>query len=501
MLSIVPVLYMSAIVPPVFPEDGRPGDAGKLDRAVWLYDHENYDEALIPLQELRTGDPGSSTVAYYLGLTLKQMQRYKEARPHLEAAATLSPKINYAVPELIDLLYKLDEIEDAKKWVAVAEAEGVAPAQIAFMKGLILLKENKDVDGAIASFDKAGELDESLVGTVKYYKGMAYLQAKQLSKANEVFKDVVMTQPTADLATFANEYMDTISRVEDATKPFHGYATAGAQYDTNVVLMPDDETTVSGISDQADWRQVYTCQGDYNFRFGDNVSIKPGYSFYYAKQTDLGFYDMVSHDITLLPSFYFDKLAVTFPTHYNYVSVHDKGYLSTASVSNLTNYMIDRNDMAQFSFLYNRKIFLWPPDPADENRTSSEYVCSVGWYHFFAKNQGVFSLGYSMNCDDTKGENWRYWGNKLTMMSVIPVLKNVKWNIVCEYFYQDYLRKNNVYDKRRSDNIITVSNLVAIEVFKNAEVQLTYTFTDDNASIGVYKYTRNVFGAGMKYKF
>ncbi|MDO8536137.1 MAG: hypothetical protein Q7S30_03925 [Candidatus Omnitrophota bacterium] len=491
----------SLFLSPAFSADGKPAEEKKLDKAIWLFKHENYEEALIFLQELRRDDPQSSITAYYLGLTLKQLQRYKEARPQLEAAATLTPKIGNAVPELIDLLYKLDQLDEAKKWIDVAEKAGITPSQTAFMKGLILLKEDKDINAAIDAFNKAQSLDEALAGMVKYYKGLAYLQAKELSKAKEVFKEVVMTTPGQGLAAYANEYMDNISRVEETTKPFHGYAQGLMQYDDNVVLMPGDDGTVTGISEQADWRQAYTAQGDYNFRFGDNVSIKPGYSFYYGKQSNLGFYDMTSYDVTLLPSVYFDKLAVTFPTHYNYLTVDDKGYLSTIGVSNLDNYMINKNNMAQFSFLYNRKIFLWKLSPAEENRTSNEYSVSVGWYHFFAKNKGVFNLTYLLNYDDTIGNNWRYLGNRMIMFSTIPVAKQVNWTIGLDYFNQCFPKKNSVYEKGRYDNVLTVSNLIAIEVFKNAEVLIQYSFIKDGANIGIYKYGRGVYGAGMKYKF
>jgi len=210
---------------------------------------------------------------------------------------------------------------------------------------------------------------------------------------------------------------------------------------------------------------------------------------------------MTSHDITLLPSLYFDKLAVTFPTHYNYVTVNDKGYLSTVGISNVNNYMVNKTNMAQFSFFYNRKIFLWQPDPADENRTSNEYIASMGWYHFFAKNNGVFSLSYALNYDDTKGRDWRYLGNHFIAFSTIPLLERIKWTIALDYFNECFPARNVLFDKVRYDNVLTVSNLIAIEIFKNAEALLQHSFIDDCASLGIYKYRRSMYGAGVKYKF
>jgi hypothetical protein len=39
----------------------------ELKNAIWLYEHENYEEALAILKRLRREEPGSSLIAYYLG--------------------------------------------------------------------------------------------------------------------------------------------------------------------------------------------------------------------------------------------------------------------------------------------------------------------------------------------------------------------------------------------------------------------------------------------------
>jgi tetratricopeptide (TPR) repeat protein len=501
LFQIILSLSSSLLLIPAFSQDQKPAQENKLDKALWLFKHENYEEALVPLQELRAEYPKSTMVAYYLGMTLKKLERYDEARLYFEFAATNAPRMVNAIPELIDLLYKLDRLDEAKRWIDKAETEGVAPAQIAFMKGLVLLKDNEDIPAALAAFDNAQSLDGSLAAMVKYYKGIAYLQMKNLPKAKEVFKDVVMATPGQGLAAYANEYMDTISRVEDAAKLFGGYVQAIMQYDDNVVLMPGDDSAVSGISEQGDWRQAYTAQCDYNFKFGDKAAIKPGYSFYYGKQSNLGFYDMTSHDVSLLSSLYFEKLAITFPVHYNYVTVNDKGYMSAVGISNVNNLMLDRVNMAQFTFIYNRKIFLWQPNLAEERRTSNEYIASMGWYRFFAKNKGVFSLSYVLNYDDTQGRDWRYFGNRLIAFATIPITDRVKWTTGLDYFNEFFPDRNVIFDKKRYDNIMTVSNLVAVEVFKGAELLIQHSFIYDCASIGIYKYRRNIYGAGMKYKF
>ena len=55
----------------------------KLQQAIWDYKHENYEEALELLKPLRKEQPESTLIAYYLGITYKQLQDYNKARPNL----------------------------------------------------------------------------------------------------------------------------------------------------------------------------------------------------------------------------------------------------------------------------------------------------------------------------------------------------------------------------------------------------------------------------------
>jgi len=474
----------------------------KLDKAISLYQHQNYEEALVILKDLRDQYPGSSSAAYYLGITYKQMQDFVSAKPQLEAAATLNPPVSNAVIELIDLLYQMEDIEGAKKWIAKAEQESIAPGQTMFLKGLVLLKEQKDPEKALEAFDAAVKLDSSLAQTVKYYEAFAYVQLKNLKEARKVFRQVVLENPSGDLAAYANEYVDTISRREEAAKPLHVTATAGLQYDDNVILKPNDDTIASTAADQHDWRHVYTVQGDYNIKATDNIGMRVGGSYYYAKEFQLGFYDTMSTDITAQPAYYMENAMISFPAHYNNIRINDKRYLDIVGFGTLNNFMVNRTNMLQASFTHNRKYFSWPQIADNENRDSFEYVWALGWYKFFFKNMDGFVFArYAMNYEDAKGNNWTYLGNRLTMGATIPFWKIFKFNLVGDYFNQGFKKINSLYEKERYDNILTVSSLLAIEVFKNCEVQLQYTFVDDLSTIGVYKYTRNIYGAGVQYKF
>src|SRR3989304_10641205 len=149
-----------------------------LSRGIEEYKDENFEEALELLVKARKEDPASSLAAFYLGLTYKQLMNYKEASANFRDAVKLKPPIKEAVVELIEVLYNLDEFQEAKKWLDVAERENIKPAQTAFLKGLILLKENNNLE-AIKAFEKSKELDGSLTQAAAFQIGSTHHNGSQ----------------------------------------------------------------------------------------------------------------------------------------------------------------------------------------------------------------------------------------------------------------------------------------------------------------------------------
>ena len=68
--------------------------------------------------------------AYYLGLTYNQMGEYRQASKHLRDAIRLTPSVKEAYPELIQALINLNELKEAKDWMAQVKQKDVKPGQI-----------------------------------------------------------------------------------------------------------------------------------------------------------------------------------------------------------------------------------------------------------------------------------------------------------------------------------------------------------------------------------
>jgi len=199
-----------------------------FSKGVGYYKEGAYEEALEIFLKAREEQPTSSLIAYFLGLTYKQMQDYSKAKSALKEAVTLKPPVKEALLELIDVLYNLNELDEAQKYLEVAEKEKIEPAQTAFVKGLVLLKQRKNLE-AIEVFKKAKSIDESLTQAADYQIGRAYLAERQYSDAKRVFKEAIVAAPETDLASLTKHTLDAIKRKLWEERPFRNTLTVGHQ--------------------------------------------------------------------------------------------------------------------------------------------------------------------------------------------------------------------------------------------------------------------------------
>jgi hypothetical protein len=164
--------------------------------------------------------------------------------------------------------------------------------------------------------------------------------------------------------------------------------------------------------------------------------------------------------------------------------------------------MVGRNQMAQCSLQYTLNNYAWVQTNHDEKRDSNDYLASLGWFYFFGKNrEGFLNMRYAMDYNDAQGCNWDYLGNRFTIVTMIPLAKRTKLSVACDYLKRGYRKTNSVYHESRTDNVFTFSNMLAIEIFKNTDLEVQFTFLKNQSSIATYEYVRKVASAGVKYKF
>jgi len=467
---------------------------------------ENYEEALSYFIEARNEDPKSSIAAYFLGLNYKVMEDYKNAVPHLRDAVTLIPHVKEALIELIDALYQTEGLDEAIKWIDVGEKEGIQPARLQFLKGLILAKQGKNME-AIGAFQKAKELDKSLNQAVEFQIASAYMKEGRYKDARDRFKYVTTVDPTSDLGTYARDYEKLLSDKLEREKPFRINIGVGYKYDTNVTTKPSSGAVADIISGKDDSVLNTNLRASFTAPF----SFKTPYllSFHYAFNMDrylhLREFNMITQSVTALPGYNFSKASISLPVtlFYSWIA-SEKRYMYNGSITPTGKFMINDNNFAELSAGYLKKNYLndsftLTPTGA-EIRDGCDYILGAGWT-YFSEEYGMASGKYTWTKEHTKGNNWSYQENKFNLSVLYPFKKIFKLQLSGEAAFVHYQNEHTVFDIKRKDEIYTGQAALIIEINKYFDLLGQFTYVRNRSNIEAFDYRRKIFQFNVEFKY
>jgi tetratricopeptide (TPR) repeat protein len=471
-----------------------------LDRGMAEFKAENYEEALEFLIKAREQQPESSLAAYYLGRTYNQMGEYRKALKHLRDAIRLTPVVQDAYFELIQALTHLNELKEAKDWIAKAEQEGVKPGQIAYVKGLVLLKEGKKSE-AIDSFKKAKQMDSSLSQTSDMQIAMVLAQERRFAEAKETLKAIISVDPLSEMGTYAREYEIAFSQGIKKYKSWWASAGIAYQYDDNVLLKPNTSIPGFPISGQRDSSVVTTL----GFRYAPLLSgpwfFNAQYNFYANIHSSQHKVDLLYQTVSITPGYQFPKGALTLPLAYTHEWVDKDQYMAIVLVKPTVSFLFLPQHIGQFSMGYMRREMFNDPPNRYENRDGNIFTVSPGYIYSFKNGKGFLMFQYEFSSDHTEGRNWENTGNQVLLNLLLPVIDKWSVTVLGSMFFQDYLHTNTSFGVKRSDRTYYGAVGVRWEVLNGLNLNFQYSYTHADSNISVYEYNRNIYNVGLEYTF
>lgn len=472
-----------------------------LQKGIEQYKSENYEEAVGILKDARTQEPDSSVAAFYLGLTYKQLKEYGLAEKNLRDSLQLTPPVKDAYLELAEVLYTLEQYNEAEGWVVKSEQEGVKPAKAAFMRGLILLKRGK-TDEAIRSFNKSKELDPSLSQPAGFQIALAQIQTRQFDEAQKSLRAIEEIDPATDLASFAKEYEKSLSRTMAIYKPWRFTVGVAYQYDDNVILKPTSEIPGVEITGERDSSIVGTLGVIFSPRLKAPYFLNCQYNLYTNTYFKVNSHNLIIQSLSVTPGINIKNGSLSLPLSYSYDLVHQRGYLSDFSAKPALQIAFKPTHIGRISVGYERREFLQAPFDKNEDRDGNVFSTSAAYIHPFAEGTGIFNLIYEFSIDDTDGRNWDNIGNRFSLGLLLPnLVKQISLIISGDAFFQNYQHDNTIFDIQRNDKTYTASATLLRELFKGIYLNLQYSYTRAESNIPVYDYDRNIYTAGIEYRF
>jgi tetratricopeptide (TPR) repeat protein len=438
-------------------------------------------------------------------MTLKKLQRFAEAVPHLKDAATQSPQVKLAFLELADAYYAVGRTDEAYHALEVCEREEIEPAQTAFLKGLVLAQKGKLTEAA-TSFEKARSLDAELGPASDFQIATVYGRHGRVRDARDLFRTIADRDPESDIGGVARQQEEALTSRLLATKPFHASADLTVLYDTNVILKPDAASAqTASISDQRDTSAALTVRAEYAPELRLPYGVRFLYSLYANKYNRLSAYDVQSHTVGISPSYRIGEAVAALDLEGNYTLVDNAKYLRTLTLSPNYTLPIGEEGSARVYLRYEGKAYLVPAVTTDENRDGNEYAGGAAWLQPLFDDEGYVTVRYELNRELTKGRNWSYVGNRLFAGLRYPATD--RWHLAAslDAYLQDFdaTRQDpfTTQQVRRKDGTYTVGLQCLYAVAKAVDLHLDYLYIKNTSTMDLYAYEKHMIGAGLTAKF
>jgi hypothetical protein len=203
-----------------------------------------------------------------------------------------------------------------------------------------------------------------------------------------------------------------------------------------------------------------------------------------------------------VPGYAIKNSVLSLPLSYAYLWVEGDPYMSLLTMKPTLQIAIAPDHIGQFTIGYDRRELIEGALDRDEDRDGNVFNASAGYILLFKEGRGAFNVIYEFSNDDTDGKNWANTGNRFIVSCLIPdLLKKTSLVLSGDIFLQDYKNTNTVFEKKREDEIYTVSATAIAEIVKALYLNVQYSYIRADSTIAVYDYDRNIYTIGFEYRF
>ena len=489
-----------------------PYDDVLVQQAAKDIQQENYDEALVALDEAWKKGTHTPEKAFMYGQVYRLMLNYAKAKEYLQEALRLKPDFRPAQLMLADTLLALNQSKEAKPILQNLLAAGYEPGQTAFLMGVAATQEGQYSE-ALDYFRKA-EAEPKVAQEAKFQASLALAALNRVKEAKQAMAESIALNPQSQTADFAKRYMGILSQRADEQRPFRITVSSGFDYDSNVTLSPGGGTEVTGISGKASGVSFQTALLEYTILPAGPFSLLTQYSYFQNFHFALPTYDIMSHFIGLTPTYAFKNGRFWLPVNYTYMDLQSDKYYTGYQVTPTYLHLITEKIGLEVGARFNNQHFWTPLYLAQDNRSGNLWGGNVGMYYFFKKQKGFVQarLGYWNN--NTKGDNWDSNSYNLYLSLLCPISDKLKYNMFLDLTQQPFTNTwyngatvGNVQgaplisQPKRRDQILMFGMQFTYELFKGMEAGVHWYFIRDNSNIDLYNYSRHIAGGQLAYRY
>lgn len=483
-------------------------------RAQQLAEKGRCQDALPLLRRAREIADDHARTALLEGECAIKLRRYEEALAPLERAKQLDPALAEVDLFLAIALYHLDDLGAARR--ALAEAERALPgrAEVHLYRGLLLIHEANALEAA-AALERASSIDSQAVEPIaSYYAGLAWESAQERERAQAALQRVLQQAPGSVWAEHATRALKQMEGARERRWWFS--ATAGMEYDDNVVLRGSGVEQPNGISNDDDGRGVWSFNGGYEVYRDELWTLGLLGAYTGSAHTDLREFDLQSPSVAgWLDRKLTDRTLLRLQSDFEYVWYDTEKYLASTGVS--TTLFHDFGDAGSGSgfFRFTDENYRFesddvspgPPSVPDlgraRNFSGQEYAVGFDYSRFFGE-ETLARGGFRYRHFDSHREN-TFDGYEFVLGVFRELPYQLSMDLSVSFEYRPYHHPSTFEDPSgnvpatfdssdRSETTWLFATALERPLTELLTGSIRYSYLDNNSNVDVYDYDRHIIG-------
>lgn len=451
-------------------------------------------------------DPGDARAVFYRGLAAARLGHWNLAIQDMQRGLEIQPDLPGGALDLGVAFYEVQQYDSAEQWLNIARRRPEDAASAAQFLALIRYRTGRD--GEALELFREAERDPRLGPTARYYGALVLLRQGRVKEAREIFTRLKAEAPETEVGKVAADYLQRVfekgglSATGEAERRWSAHVEAGFEYDSNVVLAPDDSDIKDTrlIDDEGDARFRIGFGGGYRVLDGESVVIDLGYDFYQSVHFSIGDFDLQGHrlhgELRTRPGEWFQ---FGIAGAYEYYLLDFQSYFQQGTgMPWMTIFEGDTMATQVYYRLRGRDYLEEPFEPFLDGFNNA-----FGARQFFQLGapSRVLAVRYQLDVEDptsNDGEEFGYLGHQLDLEVGLPLWGEARGEAGYALRLADYDEESSRGDDRQDTrHRFTLRLLQPLSDHLTAD--LAYVGTINDSNIDPFTYNRHVLSGKLRY--
>lgn len=397
-------------------------------------------------------------------------------------------------------LYRLEKYDEASKLLTQITLNAANEQEVNYYKGL-LQYQNKNYQAAQKTLSAVKQSEGSdFAASAAFYEGLCLIELDKLDEAKTTFEFVLdNSKDDPELDRNAEARIEEIAQLLEVKKvaavKYFINASAGLNYDSNILYVPDNNSAASTPYDEGGWR--WSVAGDAAYRFfytqTHDLNAKLSLGNMQSFSTDFvqadprtyavslpysrgGYMDKTYYRLTLTPSY--EQLYMDFDRSGAVTNVNNAMILNTDFLL----YMSDRwYSGTAFEIRQDDSLLPGIASGSDNDADAMKYTIRKTETVLIGKDKKkmlIATAGFTFN--DAKGKDKKYNRPELSVLYMAPTKKwkDINWLTGLSYYHQSY--NKSTAGRVDSDLAYLLGLTKTIDANWSWSANATYTINDSN---------------------